>query len=376
MKIAMLGHKRIPSREGGIEVVVEELSTRMVQRGHQVTCFCRSGHHVSGKQFDTSTLSLYKGVRLRTVWTIDVKGLAALTSSFSATIKAGLSKADIVHVHAEGPAAMCWLLKLFGKKVVVTVHGLDWEREKWGGLASKYIKYGEKQAVRHADGIIVLSRRIQKYFHDRYGRKTEYIPNGIGKSNPKAAEIIKEKWGFDKDDYVLFLGRIVPEKGLEYLLSAWKRLDTDKKLVIVGGSSDSSEYMNEIKNEKAENVVFTGFQQGEVLDELYSNCYVFCLPSDLEGMSMSLLEALSYGCCCVVSDIPECTEVVGDNAVIFKHSDVEDLSIKLQSLLNDKRKVENYRKKTSMYIMDKYKWDDTVNMTLELYSQILKGEKT
>ena len=221
-----------------------------------------------------------------------------------------------------------------------------------------------------------MSRRIQKYFHDRYGRKTEYIPNGIGKSNPKAAEIIKEKWGFDKDDYVLFLGRIVPEKGLEYLLSAWKRLDTDKKLVIVGGSSDSSEYMNEIKNEKAENVVFTGFQQGEVLDELYSNCYVFCLPSDLEGMSMSLLEALSYGCCCVVSDIPECTEVVGDNAVIFKHSDVEDLSIKLQSLLNDKRKVENYRKKTSMYIMDKYKWDDTVNMTLELYSQILNGEKT
>ena len=144
LKIAMLGHKRIPSREGGVEIVVEELSTRMAAQGYAVTCFNRSGHHVSGKKFDTSKLKSYKGVKLVTVPTLDQKGLAALTSSFFAALRAAVGKYDVIHFHAEGPCAMLWLPKLFGKRCVATIHGLDWKREKWkNGFGSKYIHLGK-----------------------------------------------------------------------------------------------------------------------------------------------------------------------------------------------------------------------------------------
>lgn len=156
MKIVMFGHKRILGREGGVEVVVEELATRMAERGHEVTCINRRGHHVSGKEFDSRSNDRYKGVRIETAVTIDKKGLAAMTSSFFAALKAAWGDYDVVHIHAEGPAGMCWIPKLRGKRVVVTVHGLDWARAKWGGLATRYIKWGEKQAVKHADEMIVL----------------------------------------------------------------------------------------------------------------------------------------------------------------------------------------------------------------------------
>ena len=203
LNITMLGHKRIPSREGGIEIVVEELSTRMVEQGHTVTCYNRRGHHVSGKEFDNANLSEYKGVRLKSVFTIDRKGLAALTSSFFAAFKAAFGRYDVVHFHAEGPCAVLWLPKLFGKRCVATVHGLDWQREKWkDGFGSKYIKFGEKIAVKYADEIIVLSRGVQQYFSDTYGRKTVYIPNGVNRPEILPAKLIKEKYGLEKDSYM------------------------------------------------------------------------------------------------------------------------------------------------------------------------------
>ena len=179
MKIAMFGHKRIPSREGGIEVVVGELSRRMAAMGHEVTCYNRGGHHVSGAEFDGSEGTL-EHVRLKTVPTLDKKGLAAVTSSFFAAMGSALGRAEVVHIHGEGPAFMCWLPKLFRKKVIVTVHGLDWQREKWqSSFGAKYIRWGEKMALRFADEIIVLSRNLQNYFRDTYGRETVWIPNGI-----------------------------------------------------------------------------------------------------------------------------------------------------------------------------------------------------
>lgn len=202
LNIAMLGHKRIPSREGGIEIVVEELSTRMVKLGHQVTCFNRKGHHVSGSEFDGNHLSEYKGVTIKTVWTLDKKGLAAMTSSLSAAIKAAFGKYDVVHFHAEGPCAMLWIPKLFGKRCIATIHGIDWQRAKWGGFASKYIKFGEKAAAKYADEIIVLSEGVQNYFMDTYGRKTFFIPNGVNKPIIREPQLIKEKYGLDKDSYM------------------------------------------------------------------------------------------------------------------------------------------------------------------------------
>ena len=246
LNIAMLGHKRIPSREGGIEIVVEELSTRMVNVGHSVTCYNRSGHHVSGKEFDGSELKEYKGIIVRSVFTINCRGLAAMTSSFFGSICAAVGRYDVIHFHAEGPCAMLWLPKLFGKRCIATIHGIDWQRDKWGGFASKYIKFGERVAVKFADEIIVLSESVQKYFMETYGRKTVFIPNGVNRSVSRRPQLIKEKYGLDQDEYILFLGRLVPEKGITYLIDAFKKVQTDKKLVIAGGSSDSDVFMIEL----------------------------------------------------------------------------------------------------------------------------------
>lgn len=365
MNIIMFGQKHMLSREGGVEIVVKELATRMVRKGHPVICYDRKTRHVSGGLLEEK--KEYKGVRIVPVWTIERRGLAAMTSSLSAAWKAMWSNVDVVHVHAEGPAAMCWLLKLRKKRIVVTIHGLDWQRAKWSGFATKYIKWGEKQAVRYADQIIVLSRGVQEYFQKEYGRKTEFIPNGVNRPEIRTAEEIKKKWNLKKDSYVLFLGRIVPEKGLRYLIEAWGDIKTDKKLVIVGGSSDTQEFMIELKENAGDNVIFTGFQQGRVLEELYSNAYIYCLPSDLEGMPLSLLEAMSYGNCCVVSDIPECAEVVENNAVVFPKSNVDALKKTIQDLIDNPIKTQHYKSVAADFILKKYNWNDVVEKTLELY---------
>lgn len=370
LNIAMFGHKHMLSREGGIEIVVKELATRMAAKGNNVVVFDRHTKHVSGEEIDEC--KEYEGVKIIPVWTFDKRGLAAMTSSFSAAWKAAWSKADVVHIHAEGPAAMCWLPKLKGKRVIVTVHGLDWARAKWGGFAKKYIKFGEKQAVKKADEIIVLSRGVQEYFQSIYNRDTIYIPNGVTLPDHVDPEVITEKWNLRKDSYVLFLGRIVPEKGLRYLVEAWKQIKTDKQLVIVGGSSDTQEFMDELKSlsSRDKRIIFTGFQQGRALEELYSNCYVYCLPSDLEGMPLSLLEAMSYGNCCVVSDIAECTEVVEDKAAIFQKSDINELKRTLQKLIDNPEMVEEYRKSAAEFITVKYNWDKVVERTIGLYKGI------
>lgn len=369
LNIAMLGHKRIPSREGGIEIVVEELSTRMVETGHSVTCYNRSGHHVSGKEFDGGSHKEYKGVKLKSVFTINRKGLAAMTSSFFGAICAAFGKYDVVHFHAEGPCAMLWLPKLFGKRCVATIHGIDWQRAKWGGFASKYIKFGEKVAAQKADEIIVLSEGVQKYFMDTYRRKTVFIPNGVNRPILRSPQLIKKKFGLDKDEYILFLGRLVPEKGITYLIEAFRGITTDKKLVIAGGSSDTDAFMQELKTlaQGDERIVFTGFVQGQMLEELYSNAYLYTLPSDLEGMPLSLLEAMSYGNCCITSDIAECAEVVEDKAILFKKSDIDDLKEKLQYACDNPDAVKKLKDGAADFICGKYNWDDVVEQTLKLY---------
>ena len=369
LRIAMLGHKRIPSREGGIEVVVEELSTRMTSIGHSVTCYNRKGHHVSGATFDVESAKEYQGVKLKNVWTLDKKGLAAMTSSFSAATKAAFGRYDVVHFHAEGPCAMLWIPKMFGKRCVVTIHGLDHQRAKWGRFASWYIRTGEKCAAKFADDIIVLSENARQYFLDTYNRETKFIPNGITHPEKIEADEITQKYGLRKDEYVLYLGRIVPEKGIRYLINAFKSVHTEKKLVIAGGSSDSSEFDQEMRElaQGDDRIIFTGFVQGKTLDELYSNAYVYVLPSDVEGMPLSLLEAMSYGNCCLTSDIAECATVVGEHGVTFKKGNADDLRERLQMLCDDEETVSILKSSAADYVCEKYNWDDITAKTLRLY---------
>ena len=369
LNIVMLGHKRIPSREGGIEIVVEELATRMAAAGHDVTCLNRSGAHVSGKEYGTADLKEYKGVHIKTVPTLDKKGLAAVTASITGAIVAAFGKYDVVHFHAEGPCAMLWLPKLFGKRCIATIHGLDHQRAKWGKFARTYIMLGEKCAAKFADEIIVLSKGVQQYFEVTYGRKTVMIPNGVTKPEIREASRITEQFGLEKDSYILFLGRLVPEKGIHYLIEAYKNLRTDKKLVISGGSSDSGDYEQKLKDlaEGNEKILFTGFVQGRMLEELYSNAYIYVLPSDLEGMPLSLLEAMSYGNCCVTSNIEECTQVVDGHGVTFPKGDVMALADCLQQLRDRTQRVQQYKKTARDHICGKYNWDDVAKRTLDIY---------
>lgn len=371
MKIAMLGHKRIPSREGGIEIVVGELSRRMAAMGHSVTAYNRKSRHIAGSEFDEKRKKEFEGVNLKWVYTPDNAKLNAIVYSFFATLGASLKKFDVIHFHAEGPSSMVPLAKLFRKRCIVTVHGLDWQRAKWGGFATRYLLFGEKCAAKYADEIIVLSKNVQNYFLEKYGRETVFIPNGISKPERKNADIIRRKYGLEKDGYILFLGRLVPEKGIHYLINAYKALNTDKKLVIAGGASHTSEYEKELKELAGENesIIFTGFVQGEELDELYSNAFIYCLPSDLEGMPISLLEAMSYGNCCVTSDIEECTEVCEDNAVYFSKGDENALKQALISLLENPTKIEKLKNSSAEFILNKYNWDDVASRTLELYKK-------
>lgn len=364
MKIAMIGHKRIPSREGGIEIVVEELSVRLAAAGHTVCAYNRMG----GAARRGKGLKEYRGVRIITVPTVNVKSLDAVVYSFFATVRALFGRYDVIHYHAEGPCAMIRLAHLFGVRTVATIHGLDWRRAKWGAFASNYLLFGERTAAKYADEIIVLSRSMQKYFQDTYGRQTNYIPNGVNRPERREPRIIAEKYGLEKNGYLLFLARLVPEKGLHYLLEAFLRTDTDKKLVIAGGGSHSGDYVERIRAAAARDprVVMTGFVQGEELEELFSNCLLYVLPSDVEGMPLSLLEAMSYGCRCLVSGIDENREVCGEFAEYFEKSDTVSLGEKLKEMLAE----DGFDgAESSGFILGKYSWDDAAQRTAELYAR-------
>ena len=370
----MIGHKYIPSRDGGVEVVVSNLAPHLAKIGYDVTCFNRTNKEFKKMRKSAPLPREYQDVHLVWTPTIDRRGLAAVTSSIAATVIASFRRFNLVHFHTEGPCILCWLPRLLGKRVVVTIHGLDHQRQKWGKFASAYIMLGEKMAVRHAHSIIVLSKGVQTYFRENYGRETVLIPNGIDPSEIRPASEITKQFGLSSRDYILFLGRLVPEKGIHYLIQAYQKLSTDKKLVIVGGTSDTDDYVKRLHEMAGDNpsVIFTGFQQGLALEELYSNAYLYVLPSDLEGMPLTLLEAMNYGCCCVTSDIGECADVMNGCGVTFPRGNAEALREALQDLCDHPEKAEEYRVESRKTISSKYTWQEITAKTNELYRTLLE----
>lgn len=365
----MIGHKRFGSREGGVEVVVTELARRMAALGHEVTCYDRGGSDVMTGNAVEACERVVDGVRVVPVKTIDAKGLAALSSSYFATRAAIKDRPDVIHYHAEGPCVPLRLAKRAGIRTVATIHGLDWRRAKWGRLASAYIKLGERTAATRADEVIVLARSAQQYFRDAYGRETRLIPNGIEVPAPRPAREIRERWGLEKGSYVLFLGRLVPEKRPDLLIEAFWGLDTSKRLVIAGAGSDTGEYEAALTGlaKGDPRVLFTGFVAGETLAELYSNACCYVLPSDVEGMPMSLLEAMAYGCACVTSDIPECADVLAGTGATFPAGDAAALRDALSGLLPDAGRIVTFGNAARSHVESTYDWDSVVKHTLGLY---------
>ena len=374
MKVAMIGHKVVPSRRGGIENVLTSMCPLLAESGVDVTCYNRSSDSVENEYIGTVTDKKYRNVTLKTAWTLNARGLSAMIASFTAAISATFSRYDILHFHAEGPCAAMWIPKMFGKRCVATVHGLDWQREKWGNsFASKYIKFGERVMVKCADEIIVLSESAKDYFKETYNRETVLVHNGIEKPIKKEADKITELYALSKGEYICMVSRLTAEKGVHYLIDAYNRVKTDKKLVIAGDTSDTDEYVKLLKEKAASNpnIIFTGFISGDVLKEIYSNAYLVTLPSDIEGMSLSLLEALAYGNAVLCSDIPENTLVTEDKAMHFKKSDTEDLADKLQMMCDDENTVNKLKNGVDKFILSKYNWNDVAAATHNLYKKVL-----
>jgi glycosyltransferase involved in cell wall biosynthesis len=366
VKIAMIGQKGIPALYGGIERHVEEIARRLALRGHDVSVYCRLHYTPAGGR--------YHGVQLVRLPSLNTKHFDTATHVAVSTAHAMLQDYDIVHFHALGPSVFAGLPRLAGKPTVVTVHGLDWQREKWGKAASWVLKQCEGPAVNFPSRTIVVSRTLQKYFAEHHNKATVAIPNGTVLPEPRAAHRIL-KFGLEAHRYVLFVGRLVPEKGVHFLCEAFSRLDTDLTLALVGGSSGSDDYVAQIRKFEGPRVKMLDYVYGEALEELWSNAYCVVQPSTLEGLSLSLLEALSYGRCVLISDIPENLEVTEDCAFTFKSKDVDDLTRQLGRLVHEPALVREFEAKARGHIAEHYSWDRVVDATVGVYEELLDSRK-
>lgn len=364
MKIAYIVLKGMPLG-GGIEKYTEEVGSRLAQKGHEITVYTM--RHYGAKD------GLYKGMKIETVPTIRSRSLEKIVASFVATIKHCLTeKADIVHFHAFGPAMFCFIPRFLGRKVVVQGHGIEWMRSRWGIGGKLFLKMSEVPSVKFPHIVTIVSKVQQNYLKNKYGIDSVYIPTGVNPPQIEKPELIKQ-YGVEGNDYILFAARVVREKGAHYLIEAYKRLKTDLKLVIAGDAQHEDEYKAELYRlaENNKNIIFTGFVTGKLLRELFSNCYIFVLPSEIEGLPTALLEAMSYGDCCLVSDIPENVEALNNYGYLFKSGDVNDLAEKLEFLLNNKDAVDAFREKGRDYVLENYSWDKIAGDCERLYEGLL-----
>jgi glycosyltransferase involved in cell wall biosynthesis len=367
VKIAYIALKGMPFA-GGIERYTEEIGRRLVFKGHDITVYSMRNYGAKD--------GIYKGMKIVTVPTYERKSLEKMTASFVAMIRQCMDKnTDIVHFHAFGPSMFCFIPRILGKKVVVQGHGLEWKRSRWGIAGRMFLKLAEIPSVMFPHALTVVSKEQQNYIKTKYGRKTYYIPTGVNPPRIEKPDLINQ-YGLQGNDYILFVARLVREKGASHLIKAYKRLKTDLKLVIAGDAPYEVGYKSELYKLSAgnKNIIFTGFVSGKLLQELFSNSYLFVLPSEIEGLPTALLEAMSYGNCCLVSDIPENVEALNSLGYSFKNKNVDDLAEKLTYLINDKNAVSKVKHEAKQHVIDNYSWDAIAVQFERFYSSLLNEE--
>jgi glycosyltransferase involved in cell wall biosynthesis len=365
LRIGVIGTYGIPALHGGIERHIEEIYVRLAARGHEVTVYCRS-HYTEHEGF-------YKGVHLRRLPAVQTKHLENPTHTLLSSLDALLRRYDLVHYHAALPGLFSFIPRLTGIKTVVTLHGLDWQREKWGRIARWVIKMGEKGAIAFPHATIVVSQTLKAYCKQVYGREVTYIPNGVNIPTPRPAIAIRQ-FGLESDKYILFVGRLVPEKGCHYLVEAFRGLQTDLKLVLVGGSRHTDAYVQSLQDAGQSNVILPGYVYGEMLEELYSNAYLYVQPSTVEGLPISVLEAMSHGKCALVSDIAENREAIGNCGLVFRSRDVADLRATLMMLLDAPLLVRQMGEEAQNRVSKLYNWDRIAADTESLFLKVMNGE--
>lgn len=372
MRIAVIGAKGLPPRQGGIEHHCAGLYPKIVEKGHSVDFFARSSYVDSswGNQYD------YKGVRIISLPSLNDGGTDAFMNSAVAALVAG-ARYDIVHFHALGPALFSWLPKLrsASTRVVVTCHGIDWQRHKWGKFSSSIIHAGEKVAAQFADQIIVVSDNLRDYFRDKYGRETVYIPNApanYADSDPTFSYI--HSLGLQPQKYLLFLGRLVPEKCPHLLIQSFKRIKAQGwKLAIVGGNSSTTAYTHELFDiaKGDPSIIFTGELRGKLLAEAVRAAGLFVLPSNLEGMPLSMLEAMMEGIPIVASDIEPHQKLLCNNrGLLFKTEDLQSCSKALNWAIKNTPQMALMAQSAQDYAQKQHSWEKVTNETLLAYSQL------
>jgi glycosyltransferase involved in cell wall biosynthesis len=362
LKIAMIGSKGIPALFGGIEKHVEEISTRLARLGHEVTVYGRAPFSGGGT---------YKGVTVKVVPAIPTKNLETASNSMLASITAFFGDFDIVHFHGIGPSIFCWIPMRPGSKAVCTVHALDYRQSKWGERARRFLRLGERKAVTRADGSVAVSKLMAEQLSEKYGRDVRYIPNG---ATPGESPAFREAadLGIEPGKYILSVGRFIVERGFDTLIEAFDRLDTDLKLVIAGDARFEEDYAARIRQMAGDRVLLPGYVSGRKLEELYAHCAFYVLPSLVEGLPISLIEAMSHSRPAVISDIPENLEVAGGIAESFRAGDSEDLLRAFRRVLSLRpEELEGMGRAGRRKVEEEYDWDRITASLEALYREIL-----
>jgi len=347
LRVAFIGGRGLVSKYSGIETYYEEVGKRLVEMGHDVTVYCRS--------YFTPARPTYEGMRLVRLPTFRSKHLETFVHTWLSTVHVMFSGCDIVHYHAQGPALFSFFPRLVGMKTVVTVQGQDWQRKKWGRFASFTLRLGEVASARLPNCTMVVSQTLQRHYQTAYGVGTTYVPNG-STIRKRVAPSQMPEWGLEPDNYILFLGRFSPEKNCHLLIEAYEKLHTSAKLVLAGGSSYTSAYVDQLRKHQSEQVVFLDWVHGAALDELLTNAALFVLPSDLEGLSLALLDAMGAAVCVLTSNIPENREVIDGTGFTFQPGDATDLARMLRFLLSDPRARSVAGRNAQARVRERYLW--------------------
>ena len=365
MRIAYIAVKGMPVG-GGIEKLTEEIGSRMVSKGHRVIVY-------SSRDFGSSD-GLFRGMEIRTVPSINTKSLHKFSICLFSTFDLmQMRDVDLVHVHAVGPSLFSIFPRLKGIPTVVQTHGLEWKRDKWGFLGKSFFRFADYSAVYFPNRTTSVSMVQKQYYEKKFGREVKYIPTGVNEVERRKPRWILQQ-GIEPNCYILFAARLVEEKGAHFLVKAYQGLKTDMKLVIAGDAPHAEKYKAFLRSAAGTEakILFPGFVTGPPLEELFSNAYLFCLPSTLEGLPIALLEAMSYGNCCVASDIPENLEAIEAHGYTFRNRDPEDLRRVLKDLIEHPQKVEEKKESAREHVLRNYSWDRITDQMESLYFSLLK----
>lgn len=361
LRIAFIGARGVIGTYSGIETYYEEVGSRLVKRGHEVTAYCRP--------YFTPDVPEHRGIQVRRLPCLRTKHLETMSHSVLATFDALRRRFDIIQYHAIGSSPLALIPRMIGQTTLVSVRGLDWKRAKWGWFARTFLKLAEWTSIRCPTQTVVVSKTLQRHYLSRHGREPVVIPNAVVPAERRPADRIKAH-GLEKDNYLLFMGRLSPEKGIHTLIEALRPLESRMRLVLAGGTSYSDAYIDEIRRSAWDDVLLLGEVDREMVAELLSNCYAFILPSTMEGLSIALLEALSYGACIIATNIPENLEVIQDAGLSFPPGDVDKLRKHLDRILTDPEVARAYRAKAANLARNQPDWDEIARRTEDLYLRV------